>query len=146
MMPNKQGGRHNITLINYLFRLASFFHCLVFRFVSYNNMVWETKKKIIERGKHDGSILVRNIVGILPLILGTKIIIPYYGLIKLYNCSKYTYWIRAHIWNIRISSIRSIKHLSNSRYPLDGLCSLSDKVFPLHQRHQTNTANCLLNE
>ena len=89
-------------------------------------MVWETKKKIIERGKHDGSILVRNIVGILPLILGTKRIIPYYGqwsIIKLYNCSKYTCWIRAHIQNIRISSIRYIKHLSNWRYPQKMICA-----------------------
>ena len=34
----------------------------------------------LNNSKHDGSILVRNIVGILPLILGTKRILPYYGL------------------------------------------------------------------
>ena len=53
-------------------------------------MVWETKKKIVERGKHDGNILRLKIVGISPLILGFERMIAYYG--------QYTYWVPTYTY------------------------------------------------
>ena len=85
-------------------------------------MVWETKKKIVERGKHDGNILRLNIVGILPLILGTERMIAYFvHLSTILNI--HIEYLPTHIRNIRISSIHSVKHLSNSRYPQKMICA-----------------------
>ena len=90
-------------------------------------MVWETKKKINERGKHDGSILRQNIVGILPLILETARMITYYGHDIAQHCPyqyRFIEYLPTHIRNIRISSIRPIKHLSNSMYPQKMICTI----------------------
>ena len=114
-------------------------------------MVWETKKKINERGKHDGSILRQNIVGILPLILETARMITYYGHDIAQHCPyqyRFTYWVPTYTHkkykNIQYTTYQTFIEFNVSTK--DDLYYSSDKVFPLHQRHQTNTANCLLNE